>query len=227
MLADPIAGQGTVGAAPNGAVAVGHGHDRPRETPLVHVAGSDRERGIKVLGAHRGQRYAEREPGEEVRRPAPMRASRLLCAVLAFAVAGCQEPAAVATPTSVPSATPAPSVAGDAILVTVDVTGGECPSGPCGAEYVVYVDGRVDGPADGARAISKDQMDLIAAEVGRTNWDVVRSVPFTSMCPTAYDGQKRVYAFPLRGGDVVVDSCELDLSRVRVVRMIDAALFGG
>ena len=55
---------------------------------------------------------------------------------------------------------------------------------------------------------------------------VVRSVPFAGECPTAYDGRKHVYAFPARGGDVVIDSCEFDLSQGPATKAVDAALFG-
>ena len=60
-----------------------------------------------------------------------------------------------------------------------------------------------------------------------TDWGAVRAVPFTGQCPTAYDGQKHVYAFPADAGDLVFDSCEFDLSTVPVIQLIDAALFGG
>ncbi len=113
------------------------------------------------------------------------------------------------------------------IAFTVSVTGGECPNGPCGAEYVVYGDGRVDGPDGGPISLRADALGQIATLAAATDWDAVRSVPFTGQCPTAYDGQKHVYAFPAPGGDIVLDSCEFDLSQVEVIRAIDAALFGG
>jgi hypothetical protein len=55
---------------------------------------------------------------------------------------------------------------------------------------------------------------------------LVRSAPFAGECPTAYDGQKHVCAFPARGGDVVIDSCEFDLSHRPATKAVDAALFG-
>ena len=70
-------------------------------------------------------------------------------------------------------------------------------------------------------------MTLIADQVGRTNWDAVRAVPFTGECPTAFDGQKHIYGFPAPGGDLVFDSCEFDLSGVEVFQTIDKALFAG
>ena len=160
---------------------------------------------------------------------------RIVAAASLVLLATACQPAASGTPTvspastsaapSVPSA--APSTATDAIVFTVSVTGGECPNGPCGAEYVVYRDGRVDGPSGGPAAITGAQLARITGLAGTTDWDAVRAVPFTSMCPTAYDGQKHVYAFPARGGDIVLDSCEFDLSQVEVIQAIDAALFGG
>ena len=161
----------------------------------------------------------------------------LAAAILALVAVACQ-PAATATPTASPTtpaststapsvSSAAPSTASGAIVFTVSVTGGECPNGPCGAEYVVYGDGRVDGPAGGPATIPAAQLARITGLAGTTDWDAVRSVPFASMCPTAYDGQKHVYAFPARGGDIVLDSCEFDLSQVEVIQSIDSALFGG
>jgi hypothetical protein len=155
-----------------------------------------------------------------------MRGVRLLPGTLLLViVVACQAVAPVTPPASAVLSV-ASSGAADVILVTVTVTGGECPSGACGAEYVVHRDGRVDGP-DGHRAIPVDQIDRIADEVSRTDWDAVRSVPFSGDCPTAYDGQKHVYAFPSSGGDLVFDSCEFDLSRAAVFQAIDAALLAG
>jgi len=168
-----------------------------------------------------------------------MHGARLLVgASLLAIVAACQagpasSPVASSTvstapvPTRPPTATEPPSDAADTIVVTVEVIGGECPNGPCGAQYVVYADGRVDGPSEALQAIPGDQMTLIADQVGRTNWDAVSEVPFTGECPTAFDGQKHVYGFPAPGGDLVFDSCEFDLSNVEAIQTIDAALFGG
>ena len=140
---------------------------------------------------------------------------------------GTPAPTATVVPGSIPTTDPATSSAADTIVLTVDVTGGECANGPCGAQYVVYGDGRVDGPPGAALAIPADQMTLIADQVGRTNWDAVRAVPFTGECPTAFDGQKHIYGFPAPGGDLVFDSCEFDLSGVEAIQAIDQALFAG
>lgn len=166
----------------------------------------------------------------------PARRTILLTLLVVVAVAACQ-PGASATPspsavepvgpTATATATPAPTVDPDAIVVTVSVTGGECPNGPCGAEYVVYADGRVDGPDGGPTAITSEQVAGIASLAAATDWDAVRDVPFTGECPVNYDGQKHVYGFPADSGELVFDSCEFDLSSVPVIQAIDAAVFGG
>jgi hypothetical protein len=109
----------------------------------------------------------------------------------------------------------------------VSVTGGECPNGPCGADYAIHADGRVDGPDGAPPSIPSAQVATIAALAAATDWDGVRAVPFTRECPTAFDGQKHVYAFPADTGELVFDSCEFDLSAVPVIQAIDAALFAG
>jgi hypothetical protein len=92
---------------------------------------------------------------------------------------------------------------------------------------VVHGDGQVDGPTGGPTSIPAAQLAHITGLVATTDWEAIRLVPFASMCPTAYDGQKHVYAFPAPGGDVVLDSCEFDLSHAEVIKAIDTALFGG
>ncbi len=177
-----------------------------------------------------------------VARPGAMHGARLLAgASIVAIVAACQAghsatvtpsgapaPTATIVPSLTPTPDPSPSAgAADTIVLTVDVTGGECANGPCGAQYVVYGDGRVDGPPGALQAIPADQMTLIADQVGRTSWDAVREVPFTGECPTAFDGQKHIYGFPAPGGDLVFDSCEFDLSGVEVIQTIDEVLFAG
>jgi|tagenome__1003787_1003787.scaffolds.fasta_scaffold20421922_1 hypothetical protein len=172
-----------------------------------------------------------------------MRGTRLLTALpLVVILAACQPaapaarivpstaavaPAGSASATNEPSAAAALSIAADAILVTVSVTGGECADGPCGAEFAIHRDGRADSPKGGPTSIPAAAAGTIAMLASTTDWDAVRAMPFTGQCPTAYDGQKHVYAFPADTGDLLFDSCELDLSGVPVFRAIDAALFGG
>jgi hypothetical protein len=136
-------------------------------------------------------------------------------------------PASTAAPASTPTPTTAPSAAADAIVVTVDVTGGECANGPCGAQYVIRNDGSIDGPEGAPSSIPAELAEEIAALAASADWDAVRAVPFTGECPTAFDGQKHVYTFPAETGALVFDSCEFDLGGVEVFTTIDAALFGG
>ena len=112
-------------------------------------------------------------------------------------------------------------------MVTVDVTGGECANGPCGAQYVIRGDGSIEGPEGSPASIPGEQAAAIAALAASTDWDAVRAVPFTGECPTNVDGQKHIYSFPADTGDLVFDSCEFDLSAVPVIEAIDAALFSG
>ena len=106
-------------------------------------------------------------------------------------------------------------VAADAIVVTVDVTGGECANGPCGAQYVIRGDGSIDGPEGSPASIPAERAAEIAALAASTDWDAVRAVPFTGECPVNFDGQKHIYSFPADTGDLVFDSCEFDLSASR------------
>jgi hypothetical protein len=219
---------------PDQALAVRHGEDREREQAGIDVPGGNGERGIEGLCAHRAERYAQREPRAGSLRRGAMSAAGLLLAIVVL-VAACQPGPSVGGASPSPSAQPAPgsspphasAVSGATVLVTVELTGGECANGPCGSTYVIHADGRVDGPPAAPRSVSPDEIAKLVALRSATDWDAVRSVPFTGDCPTATDGQKSVYAFPADTGDLVFDSCEFDLSGVEVFQVIDRLLFAG
>ena len=110
-------------------------------------------------------------------------------------------------PSDAPSASPA-----SIPLMTVEIVGGECPSGPCDRVINVDADGRVHEVIPKDRTVGQVPAELIDAlqvEMGRANFQLIRSRPFTGTCPTAVDGQELIYTFHLLTGDREIRSCKV------------------
>jgi hypothetical protein len=121
-------------------------------------------------------------------------------------VAGC------AGPMTSPGTTTTPSQAATSRLVTVETRGGECPNGPCGSLIDILSDGSVHQvrPADqDLGTIPKAELDALTAEIGRANFLLIESRPFTGECPTAFDGQETIYTFHLQTGDEAIATCKV------------------
>lgn len=133
--------------------------------------------------------------------------------VLAAVVAACSSSGA--SPSGSPTgtrATPGPAAAGP--LMTVESRGGECAGGPCGGIVVIERDGTVhaaDEPLDTLGTLSAPQLTALDAAIGTTNFDLVKSRPFTGECPIAFDGQEFIFEFGTPNGVVRIASCETEV----------------
>ena len=117
-------------------------------------------------------------------------------------------------------------------LVTVTTRGGECFDGPCGSTIVIERDGRIHqtAPATAELGIVPGAaLAALAAAVNATDFDVVRSRPFTGECPVAFDGQEVVYEFGAPGGAERIASCEteIDLNQRVFAAVTDALVAMG
>jgi hypothetical protein len=52
------------------------------------------------------------------------------------------------------------------------------------------------------------QMAELRDLVEQTDFEAIRAVTFTELCPTAYDGQESIYTFYTSHGEEVLSSCE-------------------
>ena len=99
-------------------------------------------------------------------------------------------------------------------LVSVSVHGGECVGGPCGGTMVFERDGRIHqtepAPTD-LGTLPDDILVALDAAVKTTDFDLVRSRPFTGECPVAFDGQEYIYEFGAPGGVERIATCETDV----------------
>jgi hypothetical protein len=126
-------------------------------------------------------------------------ASTILAVIL---VAGCSSGAISSL---VPAAGP---------LVTYSTRGGECFDGPCGSSIVIERDGVVHEAAKPPNALGQVPADLLTAldaAVKTTDFDAIRSVPFTGECPVNFDGQEQIYEFGAPGGVERIASCETEI----------------
>ena len=99
-------------------------------------------------------------------------------------------------------------------LVTVTTHGGECVDGPCGSTIVIERDGRIHQTAPAGAELGTVPADILAAldaAVKATDFDVIRSRPFTGECPVAFDGQEFIYEFGAPTGVERIASCETEI----------------
>lgn len=121
--------------------------------------------------------------------------------VLAFAlagVAGCASPAGNSVVTPIGP------------LVTVETRGGECAAGPCGRTITIDRDGRVHlaaKPPNELGRVTPEVLRTLDTSISTTDFEAIKSRPFTGECPTAFDGQETIYTFSAPGGVETIASC--------------------
>jgi hypothetical protein len=136
--------------------------------------------------------------------------------LVATVTAGCNllpglagSPAPTASPG--PSATAAPA----GPLVSVEIRGGMCIDGACGATVVLDTDGRVRTaakPPIDLGTVPEEDVSGLAALIEATDFAAIRANPFTGTCPIAYDGQEVVYEFTTSDGVERIESCVTEVN---------------
>ena len=124
-------------------------------------------------------------------------------------------PSPVAARSPVPTPTKAvPNIlAPDKPLLRVVTSGGMCVGGPCGDTLTIGQDGLVASgkQKSGPGRVDQALLDALTAEIARADFAAIEAVPFTDICPTAYDGGKAVYTFALTTGAHALDTCKVKL----------------
>lgn len=126
--------------------------------------------------------------------------STLVTALVAVLVAACTGSGTVAT--------------AQGPLLTVEIRGGECPAGACATTVILERDGRVHQaakPPNDLGVVPPANLAVVDAAIRSTNFDALRSHPFTGQCPTAYDGQEIVFEFGAPGGIQRVATCDVEV----------------
>ena len=121
-------------------------------------------------------------------------------ALLALVVAGC-------------ALVPAPA---DGRLVTVEAHGGRCVEGECRRVFAIESDGLVhqlEPDEAEIHRVTDETIDVYRAALSVTDFNAIRSKPFTGECPTAFDGMEVVYTFATPAGPERIASCDVDIDR--------------
>jgi hypothetical protein len=129
---------------------------------------------------------------------------------LALTLAAIAVLAAACSPSAVASLLPATMTP----LVTITTRGGECPEGPCGSTVVIERDGRLHQTAPEDLLLGQvpaDTLAALAAAIATTDFDALRSRPFTGQCAVTYDGQESIYEFGAPSGVERIASCETEI----------------
>src|SRR5690606_16984574 len=56
--------------------------------------------------------------------------------------------------------------------------------------------------------LSDEELSALSEAIASADYDALRSVPFTDICPPAYDGSQVIYTFYTTAGAEVIDACE-------------------
>ena len=145
--------------------------------------------------------------------------------VVVLALPGCARPegppaAPPATPTATSPVTASPAAPTqegdpDALLAALEVRGGMCVDGPCGAALTVSRNGdwalTGDGEPERSGTLSGPRLDELAEAVAAT---ALHEAPaFEGTCPVAYDGQEYVVSWTRDGEPVEAASCTVAFPR--------------
>ena len=99
-------------------------------------------------------------------------------------------------------------------LVTVEATGGHCREGTCRSVVAIEADGRVHQiePAEmEIHHVTGESIDVLRTAIAMTDFEAIRSRPFTGECPTAFDGQELVYTVATAHGQERIASCDVEV----------------
>ena len=158
---------------------------------------------------------------------------RVLAALslLGAAVAACSSVAPTSSPTPSPTVAPPSVVAATPFafpLVSVEMRGGECPSGSCDRLLNIEADGSIHEVIPKDRVLGTappEVIDALQVEVEQADYLAIRSRPFTDTCPIAFDGQQVIYTFHVTTGDREIDSCKIAVDPADPLFVaVDAAL---
>ena len=158
---------------------------------------------------------------------------RVLAALslLGAAVAACSSVAPTSSPTPSPTVAPPSVVAATPFafpLVSVEMRGGECPSGSCDRLLNIEADGSIHEVIPKDRVLGTappEVIDALRVEVEQADYLKIRSKPFTGTCPIAFDGQETIYTFHVTTGDREIASCTVAIDAADPLFVaVDAAL---
>ena len=114
-------------------------------------------------------------------------------------------------------------------LVTVEAHGGRCVEGECRTVFAIEADGlvqQIEPVESEVHRVADRTIDAYRAALGITDFDAIRSRPFTGECPTAFDGLEVVYTFETPAGPERISSCEVEIDRQAPIFVAVDAMLG-
>jgi len=86
--------------------------------------------------------------------------------------------------------------------------GGLCPEGACHYETKVTMDGKFTSGNGASATLTVEELNHFKQIINTTDFEKIRAVPFTDICPAAYDGPWLIFTFYTTHGEERLDSCE-------------------
>jgi hypothetical protein len=109
-----------------------------------------------------------------------------------------------------------PSHADTGRLVTVEAHGGHCREGECRKVFAIESDGLVhqlEPDEAEIHRVTDETIEVYRTALSITDFDALRSRPFTGECPTAFDGMEVIYTLETPAGEERIASCEVEIDR--------------
>ena len=112
-----------------------------------------------------------------------------------------------------PDSTAAPKLGAQDTLLTIRTEGGMCVNGGCWSETQIKADGAFTA-ADNTGAQTSGTLDAahvaaLTQQIAATDFEQIKSQPFTGTCPRAFDGQEHIYTFQTVSGPQTIASCKV------------------
>ena len=98
--------------------------------------------------------------------------------------------------------------------MAVQSRGGMCIEGACESTIYVERSGLVHQaakPPNELGIVPADALAELEQQIATTDFNELRSHPFTGMCPTAVDGQELVFEFATADGVERIESCQIEV----------------
>ncbi len=139
----------------------------------------------------------------------------LLTLVTMAACGVAAQPAAqtITTPVASPSpdSSPEPKIGAQDTLLTIRTEGGMCVNGGCWSEQQIKADGSFTtaGHTGAQKTGTLDAASIaeLTQQIAATDFEQIKSQPFTGTCPVAFDGQEHIYTFQTVSGPQTIASC--------------------
>lgn len=96
-------------------------------------------------------------------------------------------------------------------LLQISYSGGLCPNGPCSSTTTILKDGSFLVDNKLKTKISEQEINELQSLITNTNFESIKAVKFTGVCPTAFDGPEITYIFYTSKVQETIASCQVKI----------------